>query len=199
MERENLILEYVKVLLWPVILIAGFAFYSDKLFGIIENREIDAFGLKIGNRLEEVVSNYKTELEALKIDISDSNDSALLKKVEIIEMNLDRGLTQVKQAALTKEDPSSSNIRKERVAKFERNGFTAIISRDVVGAITAFSDASDVWPTYHNVSEIRTLLVINKQKLDGDDSKAAWTEVIKKINDEYSWGIPSDIRKQLIE
>jgi len=62
MERANLILEYIKVLIWPLILIGGFAFYSDKLFGIIENREIDAFGLKIGKQVDEVSSNYKAEL-----------------------------------------------------------------------------------------------------------------------------------------
>jgi len=195
-ERAKIILEYIKVLIWPFILIMGFYFYSEKLFGLIENREIDAFGLKIGKQLDDVSSNYKAELEALKTSIKNSKDSFLLKKVEIIEINLERELTQVKQTALNKEAPSSTIARKTKVAKLERDGFIAIINRDQNGAISAFSEASNLWPDYHNVSEIEKLLQKNKQRLSNDKSAEAWNRVIKTISEQYSWGMPNDIRVQ---
>jgi len=195
-ERAKIILEYIKVLIWPFILIMGFSFYSDKLFGLIENREIDAFGLKIGKQLDDVSSNYKAELETLKTSIKNSKDSLLLKKVEIIEINLERELTQVKQTALNKEAPSSTIARKTKVAKLEHDGFIAIINRDQNGAISAFSEASNLWPDYHNVSEIEKLLKKNKPHLSNDKSEDAWNRVIKTISEQYSWGMPNDIRVQ---
>ncbi|MES9905792.1 MAG: hypothetical protein ABW168_24360 [Sedimenticola sp.] len=199
MESSNIILEYIKVLKWPLILIIGFTLYNDKLFGIIENREIDAFGLKIGKQVDEVSSNYKAELEALKTTIKSSKDSSLLEKVEIIETNLERELAQVKQTALNKEAPSSTTARTTKVAKLERDGFIAVINRDANGAISAFSEASDLWPDYHNVSEINELLIKNKNNLSGNESTETWGNVTKTISDKYSWGMPSDVREQLIK
>ncbi len=199
MENSNQILEYIKVLKWPLILIIGFTLYSDKLFSIIENREVDAFGLKIGKQVDEVSSNYKAELEALKTIIKNSKDNSLLKKVEIIETNLERELAQVKLTALTKEAPSSTITRNKKVAKLERDGFIAVLNRDVNAAISAFSEASDLWPDYHNVSEIKKLLLRNKNNFSGNESSEAWDNVINVIGDKYSWGMPSDVREQLVK
>jgi len=199
MDRENIILEYIKVLIWPLILIIGFAFYSDKLFGIIENREIDAFGLKVGKQVDKVSSNYKAELKALKASMKDNKDSSLLTKVEIIEENLERELAQVKKTALNKEASSSAIARNEKVAKLEYDGFTALLNKDLSGAISTFSDANELWPDYHNVSEIKKLLLNNKQSLSGAKSTEAWQAVMKTIQKQYSWGMPHDIRERIVE
>lgn len=199
MNHTNLFLEYTKVLIWPLILVLGFVFYNDKLFGIIENREIEAFGLKIGKQVDEVSNAYKAEIDALKDSIKQSKDSFLLKKVEIIEKNLERELAKVRETALSQEAPSSTLSRKENVKKLEQEGFTAILNRNLSAAINAFTEARVLWPDYHNISEIRKLLINKKKDLSGEESARAWKEVEKIILNEYSWGIPSDIREKLIE
>ena len=199
MDRENIILEYIKVLIWPLILIIGFAFYSDKLFGIIENREIDAFGLKVGKQVDKVSSNYKAELKALKASMKDNKDSSLLTKVEIIEENLERELAQVRETALNKEASSSAIARNEKVEKLEYDGFTALLNKDLSSAISTFSEANELWPDYHNVSEIKKLLLNNKQSLSGAKSTEAWQAVMKTIKKQYSWGMPHDIRERIVE
>jgi len=138
-------------------------------------------------------------LNALKTSIKESKDSSLLKKVEIIETNLERELAQVKQTALNKEAPSSTIARKDKVTKLEHSGFTAVVNRDLTGAISAFSEASNLWPDYHNVSEIKKLLIKNEEKLSGEESTEAWKGIIKTISAQYSWGMPPDVREQMVE
>ncbi len=48
MNPANIVLEYIKVLIWPIILVSAFTIFSEDLLDIIKNREIEAFGLKVG-------------------------------------------------------------------------------------------------------------------------------------------------------
>ena len=196
----NVILEYIKVLVWPVILVVAFLMYGDKLFNIIENREIDAFGLKIGKEIDDITENYEAQISLLKEELKRTNSSpGLLEIVEGIESNLEKQLSQVKSSALQQQSSLSSLSKKERVSKLERDGYEAIVDRDVINAIDYFSDARDLWSDYHNVSEIRKLLIMNKKNLEDSSDIKSWKNIVEVILQKYSWGMPGDIREKLVE
>ncbi|ALU45370.1 hypothetical protein [Pseudoalteromonas rubra] len=191
----RLVLEYIKVFLWPAILILAFAVYGDKLFKIIEQREVDAFGLKLGKQIEDISSNYEAQIAQLKKDIEASQEPAtLLKKVDGIQVNLAKQLSSVKQTVLLTETPTVPN-RKAQVDQYERAGFNAILARDVSEALSQFSAAQAIWPDYHNVSEIKRLLSKQKNQLQ-DSQNTAWQAVFDTVLTQYSWGMPDDIRVQ---
>ena len=196
MERSQIILEYIKVLMWPLVVVLGFIFYSEQFFQIIQSREVEVFGLKIGNQVDEIASSYKAELDALKADMSASGDTSMLKRVESIEANLERELARVKHSAIVEVSPGVT-ARQQRVKLLEYEGFMAIIDEDLEGAITAFSAASVVWPDYHNVAEIEALLIENRQQLSEVDSSGPWQALFQQLLTEYAWGMPADIRKKM--
>ncbi|QPB85427.1 hypothetical protein CWC22_020610 [Pseudoalteromonas rubra] len=191
----RLVLDYIKVFLWPAILILAFAVYGDKLFKIIEQREIDAFGLKLGKQIEDISSNYEAQIAQLKKDIQASQEPAtLLKKVDGIQVNLAKQLSNVKQSVLLTKTQSVPN-RKAQVDQYERAGFNAILARDISEALSQFSAAQAIWPDYHNVSEVKRLLSKQKNQLH-DSQSTAWQAVFDTILMQYSWGMPDDIRAQ---
>ncbi|KAF7781718.1 hypothetical protein PRUB_b1034 [Pseudoalteromonas rubra] len=191
----RLVLDYIKVFLWPAILILAFAVYGDKLFKIIEQREVDAFGLKLGKQIEDISSNYEAQIAQLKKDIEASQEpTALLKKVDGIQVNLTKQLSNVKQTALLTETPLLSDT-KAQVDQYERAGFNAILARDASEALSQFSAAKAIWPDYHNVSEIKRLLSKQMNQLN-DSQSPAWQAVFDTILMQYSWGMPDDIRAQ---
>ena len=196
MERPQLILEYIKVLMWPLIVVLGFGFYSEQFFQIIQSREVEVFGLKIGNQVDEIASSYKAELDALKTEMSTSGDTSMLKRVESIEVNLERELARIKHSAVVEVSPGVT-ARQQRVRLLEHEGFMAMIDEDLDGAITAFSAASAAWPDYHNVAEIEGLLIKNRPQLAVGDNSAAWQALFQQVLNEYAWGMPADIRKKM--
>ena len=54
MDVLKLILDYIKVLMWPAMLFLSVFFYEDELLYLLENREIEAFGISIGSQIQEL-------------------------------------------------------------------------------------------------------------------------------------------------
>jgi hypothetical protein len=79
---------------------------------------------------------------------------------------------------------------------WERLGFGYLIDKNVQAATEAFSEAQKIWPDYHNVSEIRSLLVRRQDALKQRDA-AAWENVYREILEKYSWGMPLDVREKM--
>ena len=82
----------------------------------------------------------------------------------------------------------------------ERQGFEYILSNNIDGAIRAFAKAEKIWPTYHNVSEIRDLLESKRPSLGAaseTERDRVWQEIYGEILSKYSWGMPSDVRTQI--
>ncbi len=198
MSPANIVLEYIKVLIWPVILVSAFTIFSEDLFDIIKNREIEAFGLKVGKQVDDVAINYKAELDALRDQIKkSSNDTALLRKIEVIESGLDKELEQVRNSAMVQQTQAPVITKNQQAKMLEQHGFTAILNRDSAAAIRAFSEAQILWPDYHNVAEIKRLLMDNQKALSNTDNIEVWQKVVTIIFEKYSWGIPADLRKPL--
>ena len=200
MKAAELILEYIKVLAWPLIIALGFLFYGQDFINILKSREVEAFGLRIGSQVEELNDNYKAEIEALKAQLAqselcdESND--LIDKLDNIEANLNKSLTQVRTSAITQ---TTETLSKADLAKnAETLGFQAILDRDINQARRSFSEAVNIWGEYHNVSEISNLLDSRKYNDLASDDLEGWEEIIEEILDKYSWGMPTSIRNDLL-
>jgi capsule polysaccharide export protein KpsE/RkpR len=194
MEFAKLLHDYIKTLIWTFILLVVIFSYEKEVMGLLENREIDAFGLKIGARIKDFSTNYENELQELKAVIEQTpNNEALLTKIETIDQNATRELKQVQNAS------TNANLIKNRavstfaVAAAERAGFEAILERNVDVAISQFGSARKLWADYHNVSELEKVLQRKKSSLNNE---ASWLDLEELILQKYSWGMPNDIRER---
>lgn len=91
---------------------------------------------------------------------------------------------------------SQSRTKAQRAKALERSGILAILDRDIDGALEAFDNAHEVWPDYHNVSEIRHWLTSRQEKLRDRDSPY-WQRLYRTIVDKYSWGLDQDLLTKL--
>ncbi len=193
MELAKLILEYVKVLLWPLVLILVLLFYGDQVVNILETRNVDAFGLKIGGDLDSLADNYEQEIQDLKKQIAElesDNKGDLITKLDRISGNVKQEINLMR-TKITSPDDSLVADKKQQAIKAERQGFEAIVKGDINAALAHFATAKELWPTYHNVSEIHRLLTNNARRLNTPEQ---WARVCSTILENYSWGIPRDIR-----
>ena len=193
MDAARLILDYIKTLIWPVILLVALFSYEDDVINLLKNREIDAFGLKIGKRIEDISKNYETEIAELKESIEDTNgNKALLSKIESIDKNIKKELSLVqRQSQDASPAPVKALSRREGAARHERLGFEAMLNRDISESIVQFSAARATWPEYHNVAEIEKLLRAQRSRLREPND---WKQVYQLTLNKYSWGMPSDLR-----
>lgn len=195
MELAKLILEYIKVLMWPLILALVLLMYSEDVLNIINTREVDAFGLKIGGTLDNIAETYESEIAILKEQIAEleSNDdnqkTQLLTKLNNITSNVRQDLTALRTQV---EEPSQqATINKEDAIAAERRGFQALKDKDIDLALLEFSTAKEKWPSYHNVDEIVTLL---RRSRSGLTTPQQWQKLYQTILTQYSWGMPQSVR-----
>ena len=90
----------------------------------------------------------------------------------------------------------TTETRAEPVVALERQGFEAILERDIDAALDAFTEARRLWPDYHNVAEIQRYLA-QLQKSRPSLEPSDWVNINRTILTEYSWGMPPDIRAEL--
>lgn len=200
MDAAKLALDYIKVLIWPLLLALSFLYYGEALIEILKSREVDAFGLKIGKQVEAVSDNYQAELDALKEQVAqacDGNDNGVLDKIAVIERQLTKELDQVKTTAYAAQAPDVKVSRAQTVEKLEREGFEAILNRDIKLAIDSFGKATELWPSYHNVAEIHQFLKSNQRVLSRKDAPQ-WQTINEKILAQYTWGMPRDLREKFV-
>jgi hypothetical protein len=89
---------------------------------------------------------------------------------------------------------SRSDVDNARV--WEARAFDALLARDIGLAIQALTSAEMAWPTYHNVAEIRDLLM-EERTLLADPSSDEWRHVYRRILTSYSWGMPEGVQEQM--
>ena len=199
MDSAKLILEYIKTLIWPAILIIVLFSYEDDVVDLLKSREIDAFGLKIGQRIEDISSNYETEIADLREKIENANgvegsNEALLSKIDSINKNVTRELSLIQQQTVEPALIEQRVVSKTFAASIhERKGFEAILKQEAQQAITEFRAATLAWPDYHNVAELEKLLQDRKDSLTSQND---WQQLNRLILQKYSWGMPEDIRLQ---
>ena len=91
---------------------------------------------------------------------------------------------------------SSSSGTREDAVNLEQKGFDFLVARDSEAALAAFTKAAELWPSYHNVSEIKKLIEENLTALK-EGKEETWVTFNKTLLAKYSWGMPPDIKNKL--
>lgn len=213
----RLVLDYLRAFAWPVIVLLILLVYRPDLVSLVSEREFEAFGVKIGPRIEEVQENVEAELADIR-ELLERQKSAppeereqiaqdLDTKVQTLEDNVGRAVQEIRQldesaAARTPAEQApieqASTESRNEAKELERQGFEALIDRDVERALTAFDRAFRLWPEYHNVDEIRSLLRSAEDRLQ-DPSSPTWNGVYRRILTKHSWGMSKEHRAALRE
>lgn len=81
---------------------------------------------------------------------------------------------------------------------WEIKGFNFLLNKDVQNAITAFRNSEEAYNSFHQVYEIANYLSKHETKLK-DKNSAYWDTALKTIGREYSWKMPLEIKKKLLE
>lgn len=213
----RLILDYIKAFLWPLVAIVIVLIYQDDVRKILSEREVDIFGLRIGERVEQIESQALAEIEDIRLLVeaqqAETSTAAapqlaedINTKLSSLERNLSREIAQVQseQQALRAPPPQSTRqavveaesrqaSRASLAADAERRGFEALVEHDVTAALAAFDEARKIWPDYHNVAEIGRALRKWQERLT-DPESPAWPQLHREILTRYSWGLPEDLR-----
>jgi len=213
----RLVLDYIKAFLWPVVAVIVVLIYQDDVRKILLEREVDIFGLRIGERVEQIEFQALAEIDDIRLllETQQAESSAaaspelaedISTKLSSLERNLSREIAQVQseqqamQAAPPAQRqaaaPEAADSRATLAAAAERRGFEALIRHDVVEAIAAFDDARSIWPEYHNVAEIGRTLRKLQDRL-ADPESPAWQQVYREVLTRYSWGLPADLRNAI--
>jgi len=195
MESAKLLLEYIKVFMWPLVLLLVLVLYSDEVLKIISTREVDAFGLKIGGTLDDLAMNYEAEIASLKAQIeqlqsgNEGEKTELITRLSSISGNVRQDLSVLRNKIESPDTPVPSN--KEIAMEAERQGFQALQDKNLPRAIEQFAIAKERWPNYHNVEEIYALL---RRSVSTVDTPTEWNQLYRSILSDYSWGMPQDVR-----
>lgn len=208
----RLVLDYIKAFLWPAVAVIVVVIYQDDVRKILAEREVDIFGLRIGEKVEEIESQAMAEIEDIRLlleaqrEAADASDGAapapelsadIDTKLSTLERNLSREIAQVQGVQQAAPAARAEDQRTARLtpmaADAERRGFEALVAGDVDAAIAAFDEARGIWPEYHNVAEIGRALRNRRDRL-ADPQSPAWSELYRDILTRYSWGLPTDLR-----
>ena len=213
----RLVLDYIKAFLWPVVAVVVVLIYQDDVRKIVSERQVDIFGLRIGDKVEQIESQAMAEIEDIRLLLEAQKQTAgdaapdpqlsedIDAKLSSLERNLSREIAQVQEVQQTVQaaPPSqrtaavdASTSRSGQAAAAERRGFEALIARDYAAALAAFDEARRIWPEYHNVAEIGRALRNRSDEL-ADPASPAWPQLYREILTRYSWGLPDDLRSAI--
>ena len=67
--------------------------------------------------------------------------------------------SSVMQSALTEQSPPSATARLQTIDQLQEQGISALLAKDLKGALNAYDEAYSLWPTFRNVDEIRRAVV----------------------------------------
>ncbi|SRR5579883_1838978 len=212
----EIVLEYIKVFIWPFLAVGAVLWLGGDLKEILETRTVKIGVLEIGNRISGLDSTLQNTLVVqkdnlnkiialsnnedvkkyaqLNIDSIESTQKGIKKDIQTIQ----GALPQPSASTSEKNDPVPTetqvgNKPPTTAAGWEAQGFDYLLKRDILPALDAFTQAEKVWPDYHNVSEIKGLLIQNQAALQSKSSEK-WKEIYQEILSKYSWGMPSSAR-----
>jgi hypothetical protein len=173
-------LEVIKVLIWPSLIVLGVLWLGNDFKEILKSRTWKVGGvLEVGDRVSNLQSSVQEGLllqkDFLNKIIADSADSLkvqafaneALKNIENAQKGVKKEIQNIQQTipqAVPTESGQSTdqevNATIPNTAKgWEIEGFTQLLSRSIDPSIQAFTEAEKIWPDYHNVAEIRQLLI----------------------------------------
>lgn len=213
--KPELILEIVKTLLWPVIIIVAVLWFGNDVKDMLKNRSFKIGLVEVGDRINNLEGSMQEELilqkDYLNLVLENATDSTKVREItNQALLNLEGAQVGIKKeiqninnvvpelAQTTPEIKSQSSNQAVSAKDWEIKGFDGILERDIDEVINAFTEAEKARPDYHNVSEIRRLFIKNRDLLT-DPTSDNWKTVYKKILEKYSWGMPANARQQMQE
>ena len=206
-------LEYARVLIWPVLVVIGVAFFYPEVHEIIKNGGWSVGPVKVEQRIdvlsktlqEQLIAqkDFATKIQENSADQTKVKDYAgrLLQNIATSQQGLSKDVDELKAAipdrqASTSNQESQKSDSPETAQDWELKGFNALVAKDVDTAVSSFAQAEAIWPDYHNVAEIRSLLVSKREALK-DPKSSEWKLTLQKVVSDYSWGMPADVREKL--
>lgn len=213
----SLVLDYLRVLLWPALIVWAFLAFKDDMLEILKTREVEVAGaFKIGKSIEDLSQKTQAELQALHRLVGELEaapqdaekvrevSASVSANIEALERNFSREVTQLRIQAVAPEVAGPAGMEKppaapaDQARELEQLGFEHLVKRELVPALEAFQAAARLWPDYHNVTEITRLLRENRSRLTGPgDTAAAWLDIYKTLLTRFSWGMPQAVRADL--
>ena len=208
----GLVLDSVRTLLWPVLIVWAFFAFQDDILEILRAREVEVAGaFKVGQRIDDLARHTESELadlERMLTALRSAPDDpervravseAATARLKALQRDVTREAAQIRTENIAppeaRPDASATPTTDPRAQarEFEAVGFERLLARDLDGAREAFAEAARRWPDYHNVSEIVQLLSNSEpERASGDD--AAWARLCRSILIRYSWGMPATAR-----
>jgi len=206
-------LEYARVFIWPVLVVIGVAFFYPEVHEIIKNGGWSVGPVKVEQRIdvlsktlqEQLIAqkDFATKIQENSADQTKVKDYAgrLLQNITTSQQGLSKDVDELKAAipdrqASTNNQESQKSDSPETAQDWELKGFNALVAKDVDNAVSSFAQAEAIWPDYHNVAEIRSLLVSKREALK-DPKSSEWRLTLQKVLSDYSWGMPADVREKL--
>ena len=216
---SKVILEAVRILVWPILAVSAVLWLGPDLRDVLKNRTWKIGIVEVGDRITGLNESMQTSLIIQKDYLSKiKQNAANPEKVKELSdsavqdiMNAQKGVTQeiqnirevipqkttaAPESPINSTTKTSEKINPSNAREWEQVGFGKLIERDVKAAITAFSEAEKSWPNYHNVAEIRQLLVTGERDLSSAASPK-WRELYQHILKDLSWGMPTETRQKM--
>lgn len=211
--KPELILESIKIFLWPVVILVAIFWFGSDLKDMLKNRSFKIGLVEVGDRISNLEGSVQGGLISQKdyLDqiLENAKDSAkvrelttsALQNIKNAQIGINKEIQNISKAVpeFTQSMPEqvkSVSSQGLTAQDWEEKGFQALLNREVNGVIQALTESEKIRPDLHNVSEIRRLLVKNKELLKDPESKK-WKTVYQEILKNYSWGMPSYARQQM--
>ena len=180
--RPELILEAIKILLWPILIVIAAIFLQDDVIEILKGRTWKIGILEVGDRIGALENDVQNELveqkDYLNKILDNSSDSNKVRAyVQQALSSIEHAQIGVKEEMRTIQDaiperrqsqvvsPQTTEEKPKTAQGWEDLGFNKLVEQEIGDAIEAFTESEKLWPNYHNVSEIRRLLVKNIENL----------------------------------
>lgn len=91
-------------------------------------------------------------------------------------------------------NPIISTKNAKAALEWELKGFKALLNKEIDSAILAFENSENSYNSFHQVYEI-ALYLKRYQTILQDPNSPQWKEVYLTLISEYSWKMPSDIKR----
>jgi hypothetical protein len=211
--KPELILEAARVFLWPLIIVLAVLWFKSDVTDMMKNRSFKIGLVEVGDRINSLGGSVQGELirqtDYLNTILNNADDPAIvrtttneaLSTIRNAQEGINKDIRNISKVVpeivpSVPEQKQLASTRQSTAKDWESIGFDHINKRDIESAITTFTEAEKLWPDYHNVSEIRRLLVRKRQDLK-DSNIENWREVYKTILSDLSWGMPATARREM--
>jgi type I site-specific restriction endonuclease len=226
-ELGRLILEYLRVFMWPMVLLIIVLIYWEDFFALVRDREVNVFGLEIGPTVERIQrveaatqqelqdiavlvrtlqENYEQDLEAAIEQLRAGEATAALPDIETklssLRDNLDREVLQIQQVAAQQPRQQQTAIPPPADTRAER---AAMLERRGLEAIlshnldAALQAFTEARVVWPDYHNVAEIqrYLAQLKQAGSLTNEREWIAVERTLLTEYSWGIPADLRSEL--